>query len=608
MNAEDKLREEFNQWAEDGRGDQMEAHHFSTAEQAVRLMDLKPGERVLDLGCGTGWASRLLARLVGEGPAGFGQVVAVDLSDEMIRRGRAASREFDNILFVWGSAQQIPWEENYFDKVLSVESFYFFPDQDRALAELFRVMAPRARMFLQVGVYKDNPHSLRWLEGLKVPVHVRSEAEYVQLLKAHAFEDVETRRIPDESPVSQELQEEWQGSLEDLHDFKRIGTLLITARKPDVRSMGPAWQVYLNLRCHRLRGNRMKAFNRTVLACAGLVMLAVAASLARAQRPGANSAGAPQSRVAASPPWMASAQKKLEGELTAKHTEAHSARIQRGMRQVAQFWRTSDGNQATFEDFVRSNFAADSATLDQVFLRWESNLEQLDGHMLEITREFREQTDLDRGPILPVDEVFAAYDPSAHVLEDFFGNRLAFTVLLNFPITVLEERLSAGERWTRREWAETKLAERFSKRVPAQAQLAVARASARAEQYIAEYNIWMHHVLAEDGRRLFPSGMRLLSHWNLRDQIKADYAIYEQGGEAARDAQARQRVIQRVMDRIVTQTIPRSVVDNPQVDWNPFTNEVRLAAVKDSDHAPRHWEGEQRQASLSAAEGSTRYE
>src|SRR5437879_9361035 len=86
---------------------------------------------------------RLLARLVVEGPEGFGQVVGVGVSDEMIRQARAASKDFDNILYVWGSAQQIPWEENFFDKVLSVESFYYYPDQDRALSELFRVMAPQ---------------------------------------------------------------------------------------------------------------------------------------------------------------------------------------------------------------------------------------------------------------------------------------------------------------------------------------------------------------------------------------------------------------------------------------------------------------------------------
>jgi hypothetical protein len=70
--------------------------------------------------------------------------------------------------------------------------------------------------------------------------------------------------------------------------------------------------------------------------------------------------------------------------------------------------------------------------------------------------------------------------------------------------------------------------------------------------------------------------MRLLSHWNLRDEIKADYADPQSG-------LAKQRAIQQVMERIVTQSIPKAVVDNPHVDWNPFTNEVKPAAVQDSD-------------------------
>src|SRR5436305_14749679 len=111
-------------------------------------MDLRPGERVLDLGCGSGWATRLLARLVSDGPEGFGQVVGLDVSDEMIRQARAASKDFENILYVWGSAQQIQWEENFFDKVLSVESFYYYSDQERALAEIFCVFAHSGRTFM----------------------------------------------------------------------------------------------------------------------------------------------------------------------------------------------------------------------------------------------------------------------------------------------------------------------------------------------------------------------------------------------------------------------------------------------------------------------------
>ncbi len=64
--ADEQLRQEFNQWAEQGKGEEMEAHHISITEQTLALMKLKPGDRVLDLGCGAGWASRLIAKAVDE--------------------------------------------------------------------------------------------------------------------------------------------------------------------------------------------------------------------------------------------------------------------------------------------------------------------------------------------------------------------------------------------------------------------------------------------------------------------------------------------------------------------------------------------------------------
>jgi ubiquinone/menaquinone biosynthesis C-methylase UbiE len=241
---DENLQHEFNRWAEAGEGEKMQNHHLDITEKTLRLMDLRPGERVLDLGCGSGWATRLLSRLVGEGPEGFGQVVGLDVSDEMIRQARAASKDFENILYVWGSALQIPWEENFFDKVLSVESFYYYPDQDRSLAELFRVMAPQGRLFVLINLYKDNPYSLQWVDRLKVPVHVRSEAEYVDLLKKHAFENVESRRIPDDTPTPDDYKTKSFYCLDDLRAFKKTGALLLMASKPDLRTPAPGYTIY----------------------------------------------------------------------------------------------------------------------------------------------------------------------------------------------------------------------------------------------------------------------------------------------------------------------------------------------------------------------------
>ena len=274
--------------------------------------------------------------------------------------------------------------------------------------------------------------------------------------------------------------------------------------------------------------------------------------------------------------WMKDSEQKLTVELVAKYGEGQRARLQRGLRQAGEFWKAEDGDAAAFEAFVRANFAGDEATLNVMFERFQRLLEQLYGHMHEINREFRQQADLDLGPVLPFDEVFAGYDPAAHVQDDFFDNKLAFVVLLNFPLTTLEERLQHGANWSRRQWAEVRLAQAFSKRIPAAVNLGVARAASEADSYVAQYNIWMHHVLDQQGDRLFPPKLRLLSHWNLRDEIKSEYAEGPSG-------LPKQRTIQQVMERIVTQTIPQTVIDNPGIDWNPFTNEVKPAAEQDAD-------------------------
>ncbi|HEX3583114.1 MAG TPA: hypothetical protein VH087_15200 [Thermoanaerobaculia bacterium] len=269
----------------------------------------------------------------------------------------------------------------------------------------------------------------------------------------------------------------------------------------------------------------------------------------------------------------------VESDLVAKYGEAQRARAHRGLHQVAEFWRAEDGDPAAFREFVTTNFAGDQKTLDAMFDRFQLGLESLYGHFHEISRDWSAQTDLDRGTIYPFDEMMAAYSPFAHVTDDLFANKLAFVVLLNFPLTTLDERLANEATWSRRQWAEANMALSFSKRIPAEVNAEVSKVSAEAGQFVATYNIWMHHLVDDKGTRLFPPKMRLLEHWNLRDEIKADYSDKENG-------LAKQRMIQKVFERIVDQSIPPQVVDNPHVDWNPFTNEVTPAKVNDSGDAP----------------------
>ena len=288
---------------------------------------------------------------------------------------------------------------------------------------------------------------------------------------------------------------------------------------------------------------------------------------------------AAQELPATQPAGLEAALPALEEALVGMHGEAQRERARRGLRQAAALWRVEDGDAEAFAEFARTYFAGDQETLDAMFTRYQYLMERFSGHMNKLVQELRRHTDLDLGPVEPFDRLFAGFDPSAHLGEDMFRSGIAFVALLNFPLTTLEERLAEGGDWDRRQWAEARLAQSFGRRVPAEVNQAIAQANAQADQYIAEYNIYMHNLVNGDGERLFPQGMRLLSHWNLRDEIKANY-----GAEDDAMALAKQRMIQRVMERIVDQSIPAVVINNPAVDWNPYANAVMAAG--DGDGIP----------------------
>ncbi len=256
----------------------------------------------------------------------------------------------------------------------------------------------------------------------------------------------------------------------------------------------------------------------------------------------------------------------VTSELTQKYGESQALRLKRCLPLAASFWRAEDGDEKAFIDFCRENFIASPGLLDLTFKRYEKNFEMIDGHLLAIHRAMKWPIDVDEGEILPVDRLFAEYSPYAHLDEDYFRTKIAFMALLNFPQYSLEEKLEKGPKWTRLSWAEARLGDAFAARVPAPVRQVVEKAYLSADDYINNYNIYMHGVLSADGRSLFPEGLRLISHWGLRDQLKAYYKD-PQGLE-------KQKMIAQIMERIIRQEIPVEVVNNPKAEWKVSSNEA----------------------------------
>ncbi len=241
--------------------------------------------------------------------------------------------------------------------------------------------------------------------------------------------------------------------------------------------------------------------------------------------------------------------------------------LEKGVKHAASLWRAEDGTAEEFTAFAEANFISDPAKRKTIFLKISNYFESLGGNMNEITLDLRRVLDMSVGGIDEIDRMFGNYSVGSHVQSDFYSNKIAFVIALNFPYFTLAEKEDLGVKWSREEWAMARLGDQFVSRVPAELNQALNVATGNAEMYIAEYNIHMGHLRTDDGRQLFADDMVLLSHWNLRDEIKANYADKETGPE-------KQEMIYRVMERIINQEIPGVVINSSDYEWAPYSNKV----------------------------------
>jgi len=240
------------------------------------------------------------------------------------------------------------------------------------------------------------------------------------------------------------------------------------------------------------------------------------------------------------------------------------ARMERGVKQAAALWTPEDGSAEEFRAFVDAHYAQTEEERTALFESLSRMMERLNESADMLTVELLKPTQLtNAGEPTDIDWIMSGYDTKAHLMDDLFANKVAFITVLNFPFYTLEEKNTLGEHWTRREWAEARLGDVFTSRIPAQTQAKMTETMAAAENYIADYNICMDRLRTEDGRQLFPDGMKLLSHWNLRDELKVDYSNQE-----------KQEMIYRVMQRIIRQEIPQVVINNAMPLWKPYSNTV----------------------------------
>ncbi|MDP4208730.1 MAG: hypothetical protein Q8928_07960 [Bacteroidota bacterium] len=258
--------------------------------------------------------------------------------------------------------------------------------------------------------------------------------------------------------------------------------------------------------------------------------------------------------------------KSTVSSLISKFPQANATDVTSGVEQVARFWNNSDGTKEEFAAFCRENYQPDETARKAVLEKVSRNMEILNGYNNLISLGLKEPLHMNRGPVSSIDQMFGGYEPASHVSEDFFKNKIAFFILLNFKFYSLSEKTAQGATWSREQWAMARLGELSKSRIPGELYLKFGDVNTQADSYISEYNIFMGNLINNKQEHLFPADMKLISHWGLRDELKANYNT-PNGLE-------KQRMIYTVMNRIINQDIPSQVINSGKYNWNPLSNTV----------------------------------
>jgi hypothetical protein len=259
--------------------------------------------------------------------------------------------------------------------------------------------------------------------------------------------------------------------------------------------------------------------------------------------------------------------KHVTQQIIDKYGDAASFRAERGVKQVADLWRKTDGTIGEYEKFCLENFVANDTELETLFNKLSYGFEVLSGNFIKITKDLRKPVDLDLGPITPIDQILAGYSVGAHLNDDFIANKIAFIAALNFPQYSLKEKTELSTKWTRKDWAYARMGDVFTSRIPAELIQANSIASSNADGYISEYNMNLGYLVNDKNEKLFPEDLSLISHWGIRDELKSQYANTNGGLE-------RQKMIYQVMKRIIDQSIPSEVINSKEYLWNPYSNVI----------------------------------
>ena len=223
------VREEFDEWATAGKDRGMERRHWHTAKHVLARMPVEPGDAVLDLGTGSGYALRALReRDIGRG-------YGLDGAPEMARNARGYTDD-DAIGFLVGDFDALPLGDGSIDHVVSMEAFYYAADPHTTLAEVRRVLRPGGTFHCAVNYFAESESTHAWQERISVDMTLWDRSEYRDAFRDAGLYVAEQDAIPDRDveipPAEAFPTDEWENREAMVDRYRTWGTLLTVGVAP----------------------------------------------------------------------------------------------------------------------------------------------------------------------------------------------------------------------------------------------------------------------------------------------------------------------------------------------------------------------------------------
>ena len=170
--------------------ERMNQSHYEVTGWALSYWEIQEDDRVLDIGCGGGATLHRMAEKVTSG-----HVTGVDYSDvsvETSRRNNEKNISSGKLDVLEGSVENLPFADDSFDKIITVESFYFWPDPQENLKEVRRVLKKGGTFLLVADTYNKDGLDPKTLENIcRFHLFTPTAEEFRKLFEKAGFTDIQ---------------------------------------------------------------------------------------------------------------------------------------------------------------------------------------------------------------------------------------------------------------------------------------------------------------------------------------------------------------------------------------------------------------------------------